>query len=443
MAQKRTTRSSPATTTTTTTPVTDAQLKALIDQGVADALAARDADRSRNGKDNHDSGTGVRRQAPLAREMQSNLQLNSWTRRSAPLLNVRLTTRESLMTLLRTIRTNNKQNKSKHWKAYASSLVEINLTEDLNLCALNATITMTVSVLQNATSATELAIWPVTIGVLQMPILLTTKGALRKVKNLACKMRRMCCVSARGARYFKRNAQSLRTTTGKSMCKWQCITKSVYGSPCRDKPRLKRRYGNKNKHEEHLKVIMELLKKEELYAKFSKCEFWIPKRYYEDYMEGFLKIAKPMTKLTKKGVKFDWGDKAEAAFQLIKQKLCSAPILALLEGSKDFCSTIAMLSHKDWGAVLMQREKEGHNDREVGNQSAQDGTLCLNWQELRVAMYGDLRTVNVHEIPKADHCNNDSNVCHAAKDKAGTPKFHGIGCALEIPSYGNGIISHG
>ncbi|GJU06849.1 putative reverse transcriptase domain-containing protein [Tanacetum coccineum] len=43
-----------------------------------------------------------------------------------------------------------------------------------------------------------------------------------------------------------------------------------------------------------------------------------------------------MTKLTQKGVKFDWGDKAEAAFQLIKQKLCSAPILALPEGSKDF-----------------------------------------------------------------------------------------------------------
>nr|GEW07250.1 putative reverse transcriptase domain-containing protein [Tanacetum cinerariifolium] len=65
MAPKRTTRSSPATTTTTTL-VTDAQLKALIDQGVADALVAHDADRSRNGKDIHDSGTGVRRQAPLA-----------------------------------------------------------------------------------------------------------------------------------------------------------------------------------------------------------------------------------------------------------------------------------------------------------------------------------------------------------------------------------------
>ncbi|GKF37427.1 hypothetical protein Tco_0114185 [Tanacetum coccineum] len=65
--KKRTIRASPA-TTTTTTPVTNAQLKALIDQGVVDALAARAADRSRNGEDSHDSSTGVRRQAPLARE---------------------------------------------------------------------------------------------------------------------------------------------------------------------------------------------------------------------------------------------------------------------------------------------------------------------------------------------------------------------------------------
>ncbi|GJY27265.1 hypothetical protein Tco_0401991 [Tanacetum coccineum] len=77
-----------------------------------------------------------------------------------------------------------------------------------------------------------------------------------------------------------------------------------------------------SEHEEHLKAILELLKKEKLYAKFSKCEFWIPK------------IAKSMTKLTQKGVKFDWGHKQEAAFQLLKQKLCSAPILALPEGSK-------------------------------------------------------------------------------------------------------------
>ncbi|GJW06752.1 putative reverse transcriptase domain-containing protein [Tanacetum coccineum] len=67
MAPKRAIRSTSATTTTTTS-ITNAQLKALIDQGVVDALAARDADRSINGDDNHNSGTCVRRQAPPARE---------------------------------------------------------------------------------------------------------------------------------------------------------------------------------------------------------------------------------------------------------------------------------------------------------------------------------------------------------------------------------------
>ncbi|GJV19161.1 putative reverse transcriptase domain-containing protein [Tanacetum coccineum] len=101
------------------------------------------------------------------------------------------------------------------------------------------------------------------------------------------------------------------------------------------------RFRNEKEHEEHLKQILELLKKEELYAKFSKCEFWIPKflglaGYYRRFIEGFSKIAKPMTKLTQKKIKFEWGDKQEAAFQLLKQKLCSAPILALPEGSEDF-----------------------------------------------------------------------------------------------------------
>nr|GEU85999.1 hypothetical protein [Tanacetum cinerariifolium] len=78
--------------------------------------------------------------------------------------------------------------------------------------------------------------------------------------------------------------------------------------------------------------------------------------YYRRFIKGFLKIAKSMTKLTQKGVKFDWGDKEEAAFQLIKQKLCSAPILALPEGSEDFV-VYCDASHKGLGAVLIQREK--------------------------------------------------------------------------------------
>ncbi|GJZ23829.1 putative reverse transcriptase domain-containing protein [Tanacetum coccineum] len=127
---------------------------------------------------------------------------------------------------------------------------------------------------------------------------------------------------------------------------------------------------NKQKYEEHLKLILELLKKDELHAKFSKCEFWIPKvqfldhvidnqglvGYYRRFIEGFSKIAKSMTKLTQKKVKFEWGDKQEAAFQLLKEKLCSAPILALPEGSEDFI-VYCDASIKGLGDVLMQREK--------------------------------------------------------------------------------------
>ncbi|GKE77699.1 putative reverse transcriptase domain-containing protein, partial [Tanacetum coccineum] len=61
-------------------------------------------------------------------------------------------------------------------------------------------------------------------------------------------------------------------------------------------------------------------------------------------------------KLTQKSVKFDWSEKAEAAFQLLKQKLCSAPILALPKGSENFV-VYCDASHKGLGTVLMQREK--------------------------------------------------------------------------------------
>ncbi|GKE07829.1 putative reverse transcriptase domain-containing protein [Tanacetum coccineum] len=127
-------------------------------------------------------------------------------------------------------------------------------------------------------------------------------------------------------------------------------------------------------HEEHLKAILELLKKEQLGihvdpAKIGSIKDWASPRsptkirqflglagYYRRFIEGFSKIAKSMTKLTQKGIKFDWGEKEENAFQLIKQKLCSVPILALPEGSEDFV-VYCDASHKGLGAVLMQREK--------------------------------------------------------------------------------------
>nr|GEU39900.1 putative reverse transcriptase domain-containing protein [Tanacetum cinerariifolium] len=79
---------------------------------------------------------------------------------------------------------------------------------------------------------------------------------------------------------------------------------------------------SKEEHAEHLKLILEFLKKEELYAKFLKCK----------------------------------GEKTEAAFQLLKQKLCSVPILALPKGSENFV-VYSDASHKGLGIVLMQKEK--------------------------------------------------------------------------------------
>ncbi|GJR10363.1 putative reverse transcriptase domain-containing protein [Tanacetum coccineum] len=77
--------------------------------------------------------------------------------------------------------------------------------------------------------------------------------------------------------------------------------------------------------------------------------------YYRRFIEGFSLISKPLTKLTQKNKKYKWG-KEEEAFQTLKQKLCSAPILALPEGTKDFV-VYCDASLKGYGAVSMQREK--------------------------------------------------------------------------------------
>nr|GEV38803.1 hypothetical protein [Tanacetum cinerariifolium] len=219
-----------------------------------------------------------------------------------------------------------------------------------NPCDPNATITMMVRVLPNATSATELAIWPMTLEALQISILLTTKGVPRKVKKQLAlsgepkdNSRWSTEDKSEGKRLedvpiiqdfpevfledlparapyrldpseMKELLDQLQELSDKGFIR---PGSSPWGAPVL----------NKKEHEEHLKAILEFLKKEELYAKFSKCEFWISK-----------------------------GDKEEAAFQLIKQKLCSAPILVLPEGSEDFV-VYCDASHKGLGVVLMQREK--------------------------------------------------------------------------------------
>ncbi|GKE05897.1 putative reverse transcriptase domain-containing protein, partial [Tanacetum coccineum] len=122
---------------------------------------------------------------------------------------------------------------------------------------------------------------------------------------------------------------------------------------------------NKKEHEEHLKIILELLKKEELYAKFSKCEFWINTVKFVRHVIDSSGIHVDPTKI--EAIK-NWASptapsgirqflEQELAFQLLKQKLCDAPILALPEGSDDFV-VYCDASIKGLGVVLIGRTKE-------------------------------------------------------------------------------------
>ncbi|GJS47582.1 putative nucleotidyltransferase, ribonuclease H [Tanacetum coccineum] len=155
---------------------------------------------------------------------------------------------------------------------------------------------------------------------------------------------------------------------------------------------------SKEEHKVHLKLILELLEKEKLFGKFSKCKFWLqevhflghvvnsegihvdpskieavknwkpPKSpieirsflgltgYYMRFIANFSKIAKPLTLLTQKNKKFEWGDEQENTFRTLKDMLCDAPILALHEGTDDFV-VYCDASNQGFGFVLMQRNK--------------------------------------------------------------------------------------
>ncbi|GJX22813.1 putative reverse transcriptase domain-containing protein [Tanacetum coccineum] len=89
----------------------------------------------------------------------------------------------------------------------------------------------------------------------------------------------------------------------------------------------------REEHEVHPGLVLELLKKEKLYAKFSKCEFWLWEvqflgyvingdGYYRRFIENFSKIAKPLTVLTQKSKTYDWGEEQETTFQTLKGLGC-------------------------------------------------------------------------------------------------------------------------
>ena len=148
-------------------------------------------------------------------------------------------------------------------------------------------------------------------------------------------------------------------------------------------------------HEYHLRIVLQLLRDHHLYAKFSKCEFWLtevrflghvvsasgvsvdpekvevvmtwerPKSvfeicsflglagYYRRFIEDFSRTAAPMTRLTRKEVKFEWDDRCEEAFQELKRRLTSAPILIVPDRGQGY-TVYCDASRARLGCVLMQ-----------------------------------------------------------------------------------------
>ncbi|KAH0706733.1 hypothetical protein KY289_011809 [Solanum tuberosum] len=155
---------------------------------------------------------------------------------------------------------------------------------------------------------------------------------------------------------------------------------------------------NKEDYASHLKIVLQTLKDRELYAKFSKCEFWLefvafvghivsgegikvdtqkieavqnwPRPtcptdimsflglagYYRRFVEGFSSISSPLTKLTQKIVKFQWSEACEKNFQKLKKRLTIAPVLTLPEGTQGFV-VYCDASRVGLGCVLMQNGK--------------------------------------------------------------------------------------
>ncbi|KAI3808815.1 hypothetical protein L1987_24776 [Smallanthus sonchifolius] len=105
-------------------------------------------------------------------------------------------------------------------------------------------------------------------------------------------------------------------------------------------------------HANHLRILLKLLRNEKLYAKFSKCEFWLSEVQFLGHVikaisiRSFLGLA----------VKYEWGPKQSQAFETLKQKLTQAPLLALPDGNEGF-SVYCDASHTGFGCVLMQRSK--------------------------------------------------------------------------------------
>nr|GEV11811.1 hypothetical protein [Tanacetum cinerariifolium] len=335
MAPKITTRSSPTITTTTTTPMTDAQLKALIDQGVADALAASDADRSKNGKDNHDSEMGTNPKKKVTNKYYSRgkikkLEVEMWNmkvkgtdvvsynqrfqelalmctrifpkesdkierhvgsfpdmihgsvmaskpktmqdvvefatelmdKKICTFLNTRLRIKGSLRTLHGTIRTNNNN------KTRGRTLVGLTLLglESISLTTKGASGQVQKLLALSAEPRLHKAQF-LTLG--SSGLAFQEEGWIILIVHRLPRTKK-----ANGYHQLRVRKEDILTTTFRTRYghyEFQVMPFGLTNASAVFMDLMNR------VHEDHLKEILELLKKEELYAKFSKCEFGFPR----------------------------------------------------------------------------------------------------------------------------------------------------------------------
>ncbi|GJQ98474.1 putative reverse transcriptase domain-containing protein [Tanacetum coccineum] len=243
---------------------------------------------------------------------------------------------------------------------------------------------------------------------------------------------------------------------------------------------------DKEEHGEHLKIILELLKKEQLYTKFSKCDFLLdsvqflghvidnkcvhvdPAKieainnwatpttpteirqflglagYYRRFIKGFSMNSKPLIELTQKDNKYEWGKEEKEAFQLLKQKLCSTPILALPRGNGGLrgllTKCMVFTDHKSLQYILNQKELKMRQRRWIELLINYDCEIRYHPRKANVmadalSRKERIRPLRVRALPnmKADIATYVSKCLNCAKVKAEHQRPSGLLQQPEIP----------
>nr|GEV95340.1 putative reverse transcriptase domain-containing protein [Tanacetum cinerariifolium] len=375
MAPKKiTTRSTPATTTTPTTTVTDAQLQALIDRGVATLLAECDADRSRDGDNNHGSGTDRRRQVGVLPDM-----IHGSIKASKPQSMQKEIEFASEMMDKKMLNLFKRNNVARAYTARPGDKKPYGETKPL--CT-KCNYHHDGSCAQKCTNCKKIGHSARDCKVRSAATNNNNNNQRAQGKN----PRGITCFECGVQGHFRSDCPKLKMEIRLEMVMpyeelilWELPrqTQTLMLSWAEDK--------SKEKRLEDVLIVQDFLEDLLGIPPTRQVEFqidlihgvapvaWAPyrlapskmkiigptertfrQRLHKTYQGIHVDPAK--IESIKDWVKFDWGDKEEAAFQLIKQQLCSAPILTLPKGSEDFI-VYCDASIKGLGAVLMHREK--------------------------------------------------------------------------------------